>query len=194
LPARNFKGFRAGLSWQALISMMHSRKILVVEYDRAWPVAFAALRAPIEEALRGVALVIEHVGSTAVPGLAAKPIIDIDAVVPSPAEIPMAIDRLASMGYVHSGNLGIEGREAFESPAALPAHHLYLCVKGGSALANHLAVRDYLRRDPATAAEYGRLKMRLAEQFPHDIESYMAAKTDFLAAILRTAGVAVSSR
>ncbi len=145
--------------------------------------AFADLHARIEPALRGIALAIEHVGSTSVPGLAAKPIIDIDAVIPSPTEMPAAIDRLAALGYVHSGNLGIAGREAFESPAALPAHHLYVCLKGGSALRNHLAVRDYLRRNPAAAAAYGRLKIQLAEQFPYDIESYLAAKTDFLTTI-----------
>ena len=160
-----------------------SRKVVVVEYDPSWPMAFADLRARIEPALRGIALAIEHVGSTSVPGLAAKPIIDIDAVIPSPTEMPAAIDRLAALGYVHSGNLGIAGRETFESPAALPAHHLYGCLKGGSALRNHLAVRDYLRRNPAAAAAYGRLKIQLAEQFPYDIESYLAAKADFLMTI-----------
>ena len=88
------------------------RIVLVVDYDSSWPLTFAALRAPIWETLRGVALSVEDVGSTSVPGLAAKPIIDIDVVLPSRAEMPATIERLATLGYMHRGNLGIEGREA----------------------------------------------------------------------------------
>jgi GrpB-like predicted nucleotidyltransferase (UPF0157 family) len=164
------------------------RRILVVDYDSIWPVMFATLQAPILEALRGIALSVEHIGSTSVPGLAAKPIIDTDVVVPSRAEMPATIERLAELGYAHSGNSGIDDREAFESPTGLPAHHLYACVQGGAALANHLTVGDYLRRDPAATAAYGKLKKQLAEQFPTDIENYVAGKTDFLLEILRSAG------
>lgn len=167
--------------------MTNHRNILVVDYDPAWPVTFAALRAPIQQALGGIALSVEHVGSTSVPGLAAKPIIDIDAVIASHADMSAAIDRLAALGYVHSGNLGIEGREAFASPAG-PAHHLYGCVQGDLALANHLAIRDCLRRNPEKALEYGELKVRLAKEFPTDAESYVAGKTDFLLDVLRSAG------
>jgi GrpB-like predicted nucleotidyltransferase (UPF0157 family) len=164
------------------------RKVLVVDYDSSWPLTFANLQAPIWEALRGIALSVEHVGSTSVPGLAAKPIIDIDAIVPSRAQVPATIERLVALGYVHSGNLGIEDREAFESPAKLPAHHLYVCVQGSAALANHLAIRDCLRRNPAAAAAYGQLKKHLAEQFHTDIESYIGGKTDFLLELLRGRG------
>jgi GrpB-like predicted nucleotidyltransferase (UPF0157 family) len=160
------------------------RRILVMDYDPTWRVIFVTLQAPILEALRGVALSVEHIGSTSVPGLAAKPIIDIDVVVPSRTKMSATIERLAKLGYVHRGNLGIENREAFGSPTGLPAHHLYACVQGSAALANHLAVRDYLRRDPAAAAAYGKLKRQLAEQFPTDVESYVAGKTDFLIEIL----------
>jgi GrpB-like predicted nucleotidyltransferase (UPF0157 family) len=163
-------------------------RILVVEYDSTWPLTFATLQAPISEALRGIALSVEHVGSTSVPGLAAKPIIDIDVVVPSRNELPAAIESLAPLGYVHRGDLGIEDREAFESPAALPAHHLYACVQGSTALANHLAIRDRLRRSPAVAAAYGQLKKDLAEQFPDDMDGYIEGKTDFLLQVLRGAG------
>jgi GrpB-like predicted nucleotidyltransferase (UPF0157 family) len=167
----------------------YQRKVLVVDYDSSWPLAFAALQLPIWEALRGVALSVEHAGSTSVPGLAAKPIIDIDAVVPSRADMPATIERLAALGYVHCGNLGIEDREAFENPAGLPAHHLYACVQGSVALVNHLALRDCLRRDPSAAAAYGQLKKQLAEQFPIDVEGYMSGKTEFLLDLLRSAGI-----
>jgi GrpB-like predicted nucleotidyltransferase (UPF0157 family) len=164
------------------------RAIVVVDYDPSWPLMFASLRAPVWEAVRDVALTVEHVGSTAVPGLAAKPIIDIDVIVPTRAEIPAVIDRLATVGYVHQGNLGIEDREAFRSPAGLSAHHLYVCVRGSAALTNHLALRDYLRGHPDRAVAYGQLKKRLAAQFPTDIDKYVAGKTDFVLAALRAAG------
>jgi GrpB-like predicted nucleotidyltransferase (UPF0157 family) len=166
------------------------RNVLVVDYDPSWPLTFATLQAPICEALRGIALSVEHVGSTSIPGLAAKPIIDIDAIVPSRTEMPATIERLAALGYVHVGNLGIEDREAFESPAGLPAHHLYACVQGSVALANHLTIRDSLRRNSWAAAAYGQLKKQLAEQFPADIERYVAGKTNFLVEVLRSAGFA----
>ena len=169
--------------------MPSQRNVFVVDYDASWPLTFATLRAPIWEALQGIALSVEHVGSTSVPGLAAKPIIDIDVVVPSRAEISATVERLADLSYVHSGDLGIEDREAFKSPVGLPAHHLYACVQGCVALENHLTLREYLRRNPPTAAAYGQLKKKLAEQFPADIESYVAGKTDFLVEVLRGAGL-----
>jgi GrpB-like predicted nucleotidyltransferase (UPF0157 family) len=165
-----------------------TRSVTVVDYDPAWPVQFLDLRARILPALGGVALAVEHVGSTAVPGLAAKPIIDLDVVVASVADVALAIQRLATLGYAHQGTLGIEGREAFESPSGVPAHHLYVCVQGQGALQNHLSVRDYLRRHSAAVTAYGLLKKNLAERFPNDIEKYMSAKTDFLLGILREAG------
>jgi GrpB-like predicted nucleotidyltransferase (UPF0157 family) len=159
--------------------------ILIADYDPEWPALFARLRSGIEPALEGIASRIEHVGSTAVPGLAAKPIIDLDVVVPSVTDVPLAIERLASLGYVHEGDLGIVGREALRAPAALPKHHLYVCVHGSAALANHLAVRDALRADPALAQEYGRLKRRLAREVGSDRARYVAGKTVFLRAILK---------
>ena len=170
------------------MAQLSQRRIVVVEYDSSWPLTFANLQAPILEALRDVALAVEHVGSTSVPGLAAKPIIDIDVVLATRTELPVTIGRLASLGYVHRGNLGIEDREAFENPPHLPPHHLYVCVQGSAALQNHLSVRDYLRRTPAAVTVYGRLKKDLAEKFPTDIDSYVEGKTDFLLDVLRAAG------
>lgn len=142
------------------------RRVLVVDYDPSWPDMFEALRRAVWAAVHDVALSVEHVGSTAIPGLAAKPVIDIDVVVASHDKVPETIARLGALGYVHQGNLGIKDREAFRSPEGLPAHHLYVCWAGSDALANHLALRDFLRRDPLAAAEYGRIKKQLAAQFP----------------------------
>ena len=169
---------------------LNMRMIAVVDYDPGWPAAFEWVRSRIWPVVSEVALGVEHVGSTAVPGLAAKPIIDISIVVAGEAELRVAIEGLATLGYVHRGNLGIAGREAFDGPDEWPAHNLYLCPRDGAGLANHLAVRNYLRAHPGVAAEYGELKKRLAEEYPHDIDGYIDGKTDFLMRILRAAGFA----
>jgi GrpB-like predicted nucleotidyltransferase (UPF0157 family) len=98
---------------------------------------FERLRSYVWPVVSDVALAIEYVGSISVPGLAAKPIIDLDVVVPGEAEVPVAIERLATLGYVHRGNLGIEGREAFHNPPALAVHNMYVCRAGSAALQNH---------------------------------------------------------
>jgi GrpB-like predicted nucleotidyltransferase (UPF0157 family) len=165
------------------------RPIVVVEYDPAWPEAFEQLRSRLWPAVSDVAESIEHVGSTAVPGLAAKPIIDVDVVVPTESDVPPAIERLARLGYVHRGDLGVPGREAFDNPDGGPDHHLYLCPRDSTPLANHLAVRDYLRAHPGLAKQYGDLKQRLAERFRHDVEGYVMGKTDFVLDVLRVAGM-----
>lgn len=140
-------------------------------------------------AVRDIALSIEHVGSTAVPGLAAKPVIDIDVVVTSRDKVPQVIERLGALGYLHRGNLGIEDREAFVSPSDRAAHHLYATLQGSVALANHLALRDFLRGNPQAAAEYGRLKKHLAAQFPDDVDRYTTGKTEYILTVLRNCGI-----
>ena len=161
--------------------------IVVLDYDPAWPRLFEVLRRPIAAALSDVAIAIEHVGSTAVPGLAAKPIVDLDVVVP-PHHVATAIARLAALGYEHKGDLGVPGREALRHPPHLPRHHLYVCAAGNLALANHLAVRDRLRSDPALASAYGELKRQLAARFADDVDRYVAGKTAFMLDVLRQAG------
>lgn len=165
-------------------------QVVVVAYDPKWPARFETIRSRVWEAIRDVALSIEHVGSTAVTGLAAKPIIDMTVVVASRAEIPAVIDRLGRVGYRHRGDLGIAGREAFHAPADLPDHRLYVCAQGSIALADHLAVRDWLRSHPDDARSYAALKRRLAAQFKNDIDGYVDGKTEFLAAILARTGFA----
>jgi GrpB-like predicted nucleotidyltransferase (UPF0157 family) len=167
-------------------------KVLVVDYDAAWAATFVALRRPIWEAVQDVALAIEHVGSTAVPGLAAKPVIDMDIVVQSHSALRRVIERLGALGYAHRGNLGIEGREAFERPPGSSPHHLYACVAGSTALRNHLHVRDWLRTHPHAAAAYGALKKELAARFRDDIDAYVEGKTRFLLEILREGGFAAA--
>lgn len=166
------------------------RTVTVVDYDPAWPARFEELRASVWPVVADLAVTIEHVGSTSVPGLAAKPVIDLDVVVRSRADMPTAVGRLTTLGYEHLGDLGIAGREALRPPEGTPAHNLYVCRHDSPSLANHLALRDHLRDHPERAQAYGNLKKRLAHEFAHDIDGYVAAKTDFIVGVLRAAGIA----
>ena len=161
--------------------------VIIVDYDPNWVITFRKLRSQIAESLEGLPVTIEHVGSTSIPGASAKPIIDIDVVLPSVDTIPKAIQSLEMAGYRHLGDLGIFGREAFESPAAFPAHHLYLVVLGNSEHIRHLRFRDYLRSHPEETEQYSILKKSLATKFRNDREAYTDAKSDFVEAVLRAA-------
>lgn len=160
----------------------------IADYDPAWPAAFAELRNQIAAVLGPLAQRIEHVGSTAVPGLPAKPIIDLDVVIAARADLPEVITRLAALGYRHEGDLGIAGREAFASPAAAPARHLYVCTADSPELARHLAFRDYLRTHPGHARAYAELKRSLAAQFRSDRDAYSRSKAAFVEQALAAAG------
>ena len=173
------------------------KQIVISAYDPAWPRMFESFREVYRVAFRELAIAIEHVGSTSVPGLAAKPIIDIDVVIPSRDDLPTVIERLALLGYRHEGDMGVPSREAFgpdgdEAPRdgsgrMWPAHHLYVCASGSIELERHLRFRDRLRSDPALASEYGALKRRLAGVYRGDRDAYTEAKTDFIEAALTQA-------
>jgi GrpB-like predicted nucleotidyltransferase (UPF0157 family) len=119
-----------------------------------------------------------------VPGLAAKPIIDIDIVVSSDQHVTLAIDRLTELGYRYEGDLGIRGREAFTAPRGWQAHHLYVVVRGNEAHRNDLRLRDHLRKHPSAAREYADLKRTLPEHHADDRAAYTAGKGAFIAEIL----------
>lgn len=157
-----------------------SNPVIIVGYDPGWPGLFEALRKRIAAALGEMAAAIQHVGSTAVPGLAAKPIIDIDVLLACETNLPAAIDRLASVGYLHQGDLGIPQRESFRAPAGDPPHHLYVCPPSSIEFRRHVAFRDYLRAHPKDAEAYGDLKRALAERFRDNREAYNDAKGDFV--------------
>src|SRR5262249_15212291 len=154
----------------------------VVDYDRAWPELFEELARPVRRTLADLAVVVEHVGSTAVPGLSAKPIVDIDVVVQSDDEVAIAIERLRGLGYVYQGDKGIAGREAFLWPPDSVPHHLYVVVAGSRPLGDHIAFREYLRTHPRAAAEYASLKRTLAGRHGEDRLGYTEAKSDFVVA------------
>ena len=164
--------------------------IIVSDYNPAWPALFTQLANPIQHCLGAFpTATIEHVGSTSVPGLAAKPIIDMDIVVQHMADIPAIIAVLATLGYVHRGDMGIVGREAFRAPADLPAHHLYLGHGDAPSIRNHLLLRDYLRQHPQAVIAYTQLKRDLATRYGDDIDAYVEGKSQFIADILMHQGM-----
>ncbi len=158
--------------------------IVIVDYNPAWTLEFVRLRDRAAAAVGCLAVAIEHIGSTAVPGLAAKPVIDLVIVV-EPDNVQRAIERLTAMGYAHQGNLGVQGREAFGVPESERRHHLYVSPTDSEELRAQLAFRDRLRASPALATEYEALKRELAVRFRYDRISYAEAKTDFVTAASR---------
>jgi GrpB-like predicted nucleotidyltransferase (UPF0157 family) len=169
--------------------------ILVVDYDPTWPLRFERLEAELAEALttRGVPVVsIEHVGSTSVPGLAAKPVIDCDVVVQA-KDVPRASEALIDLGFSPLGELGIPQRWAFKEPSRLANSNVYVIVQGSLSLRNHLAVRDVLRIDSGLRAEYAEVKKRVASTAA-DIDEYGVGKNDVIQAILAAAGLTEDER
>jgi GrpB-like predicted nucleotidyltransferase (UPF0157 family) len=167
--------------------------IEVVDYDDRWPADFEILRARYEAALAGVPVFsIEHVGSTSVAGLAAKPVIDVDIVVPDDA-VSAAIAALAAIGYEPVGEMGVPQRWYCRAPAGGTRTNTYVTVEGCLSLRNHLAVRDILRTDEALRAEYSEVKQRLARELD-DIDEYVEKKSGILQRILERAGLTEEER
>lgn len=158
----------------------------VFAYDPSWVEKFESYAGKLRPVLGELVLGIEHVGSTSVPGLAAKPIIDLDVVISSRVLLERVIAELSTLGYVHEGNLGIPGREAFRWPEG-ERHHLYVCSVDTPNLHNHLMFRDYLREYPEAVHEYSQLKTQLALRHKNDIDGYSAAKSMFIEGILAKA-------
>ena len=172
---------------------MAGQPVHIADYDPQWPVEFRRIRDQITAALGLLAQRIEHVGSTAVPGLAAKSIIDIDVVIATRSDLPAVTASLCPLGYQHEGDLGVAGREAFTTPPGAPPHHLYVCAAGNPALARHLAFRDFLRSHPGAARAYAELKRSLASQFRDDRTAYTEAKTAFIEQALAASAAETSA-
>ncbi len=151
-----------------------------------WDAQFREIRAMLADCLGPLAIAIEHVGSTSVEGLAAKPILDIDVVIASRDDLPAVEERLAGIGFRHDDDGDIPGREVFRRTFedAFMAYHLYVCARDSEELARHLAFRGWLRAHPEDRDAYGRLKAALAAAHPRDIEAYMAGKHAWIRATL----------
>jgi GrpB-like predicted nucleotidyltransferase (UPF0157 family) len=168
--------------------MTASNVLAISEYDPGWPSLFAGLRARVAAAMGELVDRVEHVGSTSVPGMVAKPVIDMDVLLRRAADLPLAIERLATIGYEHQGDRGIVGREAFRTnDASLPAHHLYVCPPESQEFRRHVALRDYLRSHGPGARAYSELKRSLYRRFRDDRAGYQDAKDAFVRELVRRA-------
>jgi GrpB-like predicted nucleotidyltransferase (UPF0157 family) len=161
--------------------------IEVVDWSPRWAQQFEEVAAVLVRALADVRSArVEHVGSTSVPGLAAKPVLDIDVIV-EPGDVPAAVAALESVGYVHRGDLGVTGREAFLAPDE-PRRNVYVCTAGTANVRNHLAVRDVLRRRTDLREAYASVKCALAADPGMDIDTYIAGKSAVLQEVLEASG------
>ena len=167
------------------------KMVIVQPYNKEWKSDFEAIRSELDIALGDLAMRIEHVGSTSVEGLSAKPVIDIDVVIRDRSVLPEIVIALQKAGYNHEGNLGIPGREAFkyEGKEHLRKHHLYVCAQDSEELRRHITFRDYLRSHPEAVAEYSRVKEEGARLYPWDIDKYIEHKSPFIEKIYKEIGL-----
>ena len=162
------------------------RTIAVEPYDTAWPAEFARIRDFLWPHVSDLALDIVHVGSTSVPGLAAKPIIDFAIVMESYDVFPALKARLEALGYEHEGDLGLPTREAFKGgPSGFMEYHMYVCPQDGPEYWRWLLFRDWLREHEEDRDAYSLLKCELARRYTHDIDAYTAGKSELVEGVLR---------
>ena len=170
---------------------MKTKKVIVLPYDEAWESAFELIKSEIEAALGDLMLRAEHVGSTSVKGMSAKPCIDIDVVIRDYSVFDDVVQRLNAIGYIHEGDLGINGREAFKyaDKPHLMTHHLYVCPSDSKELYRHVTFRDYLRGNSEAVKRYSQVKEKAAELFPNDIDGYIQYKSPCIEQLYRECGL-----
>lgn len=167
---------------------MKTKYVIVEDYNPKWKDEFKSIENELLSVLSGKIISIEHVGSTSVEGLAAKPIIDIDVVIDQNFE--EVKKSLECIGYMHEGDLGIAGREAFnyENKPHLMLHHLYVCNKDNEELFRHITFRNYLRKHKEDREKYSDIKKEMALKYPKDIDSYIEGKQPVILDIYKKCG------
>jgi GrpB-like predicted nucleotidyltransferase (UPF0157 family) len=157
-------------------------KVHVVPYDPNWPAEFNAEAVRLRSALGDIAVALHHIGSTSIPGLSAKPIIDILMEVDDLQRLEARSSELAALGYEPKGEFGIPGRRYFrkECPTGVRTHHIHAFESGSPQIARHIAFREYMMAHPLIAQSYSLLKQQLAAAHPEDIEAYMDGKDLFI--------------
>ena len=170
---------------------MRTKKVVVLPYDRIWKSDFEEIKREIEGAIGDLMIGIEHVGSTSVEGMSAKPVIDIDVIIKDYAVFDAVVRRLEAIGYVHEGNLGIKDREAFKysNKPHLQQHHLYVCPQQSEELHRHIAFRDFLTKNPEAVKKYSAVKEKAAQLFPDNIERYIEYKSPCMEELYRLCGL-----
>lgn len=168
------------------------KTIIVEPYNPEWVDGFEKIKDEILPVIGDDIISFEHVGSTSVAGLWAKPVIDIDIIIDD-GKLPIIIEKLATIGYNHEGDLGITGREAFgysdDEKSHLMKHHLYACHKDNAELKRHMALRGFLRNNPEYRQKYSNIKIEMAKKYPHDIDSYIKGKEPVIMEIYKACGI-----
>ena len=170
---------------------MRTKRVVVVPYDEAWKNAFEEIKTEIEAEIGDLIIGIEHVGSTSVEGMSAKPCIDIDVIIKDYSAFAAVVDGLKTIGYIHEGDLGIKDREAFKYSGKehLLMHHLYVCPKYSEELHRHVTFRDFLRNNPEAVKKYSLIKEKAAELFPNDIDGYIEYKSPCIEELYKKCGL-----
>jgi GrpB-like predicted nucleotidyltransferase (UPF0157 family) len=161
---------------------LESGTVRIVEYDERWPALFHAEAARLRHACGSLPVSVEHVGSTAVPGLCAKPVLDILVGRPASVASPEYVRPFERAGYEHRGDRGIAGHQFFRRGQPR-AYHIHLVVRDDALWREYLAFRDHLRAHAGAARRYGELKRALAARYPNDREAYIEGKAGFVAAV-----------
>lgn len=159
--------------------MFETKTVIVTKYQKLWQTQYQSLVSFLKPIITPHFLTIEHVGSTAVVGLSAKPVIDCDIIVRED-QFPLIEDALLQAGFTNRGDLGIPKRIAFSGPDLGFRYHLYVCYEDAPNLRDHLLLREYLRMHPGAKKRYGELKEQLALMYPTDIESYLDGKANMI--------------
>ena len=160
----------------------------ICDYDPRWPALFEAERLKIQEKLGRLVLEIHHVGSTAVPGMKAKPEIDLLIVVKSISDINAINSSMAELGYAVRGECGIAGRHYYsKNTQCARTHKAHVCEISHSNVARQIAFRDYMRDHPKDAQEYAALKMRLAKSNSKGMAEYLEGKRNYIEGIIHAA-------
>ena len=169
---------------------MRTKNVVVEKWNPKWKDEFERIVDSLGEDVIYNSVKIEHVGSTSVEGLYAKPIIDLDIVIEND-KFEIIKRLLNDKGYEHEGDLGIEGREAFSysGKEELMTHHLYVCPKDSKELFKHITFRDFLKNNPALVSEYSKVKEQAAVLYPDDIDKYVEFKSEIIEKIYKRCGL-----
>ena len=170
---------------------MKTAKVIVLPYDTAWKTAFEEIKKELEEAIGDLIIGIQHVGSTVVEGLSAKPCIDIDVIIRDYSIFDAVVCKLKTIGYIHEGDLGIKDREAFKysDKPHLLNHHLYVCPQYSEELHRHITFRDFLRSNPEAVKKYSLSKETAAQLFPDSIDQYIEYKSPCIEELYKMCGL-----
>jgi GrpB-like predicted nucleotidyltransferase (UPF0157 family) len=173
-----FRGSGSNLDESDQMSM----RVTVVPFDPRWADAFAQAQREVTLVLSSNLLQLHHIGSTAIPGIYAKPIIDMLAVVSDLEELDAQSPMMKAIGFEPMGEFGIPTRRYFRrnDSDGTRTHQIHAFQIGSPHITRHLAFRDFLRAQPLLAIQYSELKRRLASEYPNDIEAYMDGKDAFI--------------